>query len=272
MPPLASPAEGNNTGANAIRWSLLLLLLLCAVCGVGASFPFVLSLYADKLAEAPMPVPLVLVLGLLQNSIILAVFIGVGLVLTAKAGLPGAPLIEDWRAGRSVGQRLRTLISPSLLTGVFVGVVVLLLFGLLLRNELPQLPVGKAALMPVWKRLLLCFYGGLTEEILMRIFAFGFLIWLLRKILRTGNEAAGSKVFWTANILLALIFGLGHLGSVVPLMPVTFKIVLGALLLNGVASVAFTGLYLRRGLEASILAHFVADFMIWVIGPAILLR
>ena|SRR5215217_1017362 len=258
--------------ANAFRWSVLLLLLLCAVCGVAASFPFVLFLYADKLAQSPLPVPLVLVLGLLQNSIILAVFIGVGLVLTAKAGLPGAPLIEDWRAGRHVGQRLRAIISPSLLTGVFVGVVVLLMFAFLLRNELPQLPVGKAALMPVWKRFLLCFYGGLTEEVLMRIFAFSFLIWLLRKLLRTANEAVGRKVFWAANILLALIFGLGHLGSVVPLMPVTFKIALGALLLNGVASLAFTGLYMRRGLEASMLAHFVADFMIWVIGPSILIR
>ena len=258
--------------ANAIRWDILLLLLLCAVCGVAASFPFVLFIYADKLVDAPIPVPLVLALGLLQNSIILAVLIGVGLMLTAKTGLPGAPLIEDWRAGRDVGQRLRSMISPSLLTGVFVGVVVLLMFAFLLRDELPQLPVGKAALTPVWKRFLLCFYGGLTEEILMRIFAFSFLIWLVRKLLRTGNEAPGSKVFWVANILLALIFGLGHLGSVVPLMPVTFKIVLGALLLNGVASLAFTSLYMRRGLEASMLAHFVADFMIWVIGPSILIR
>lgn len=256
----------------AIRWSLLLLLLLCAVCGVAASFPFILSIYADKLADAPFPVPLVLALGLLQNSIILALMIGVGLALTEKAGLPGTPLIDDWRASKDVGPRLRAMISPSLLTGVFVGVVVLLLFAFLLRNELPQLPVGKAALMPVWKRVLLCFYGALTEEIMMRIFVFSLLIWLMRKLLRTGNEALGSKVFWAANILLALIFGLGHLGSVVPLMPITFKIVLGAILLNGVASLAFTGLYMRRGLEASMVAHFVADFMIWVIGPAILLR
>lgn len=258
--------------ANGFRWSTLLLLLVCAVCGVAASFPFVLFLYADKLVDAPLPVPLVLVLGLLQNSIILAVMIGIGLVLTAKAGLPGAPFIEDLRAGKDISERLRTMISPSLLTGVGVGIAVLLMFAFLLRNELPQLPVGKAALMPFWKRFLLCFYGGLTEEIMMRIFLFSLLVWLLRKIFRTGSEAPGRKVFWTANIFLALLFGLGHLGSVVPLMPVTFNIVLGALLLNGVASLAFTGLYMRRGLEASMLAHFVADFMIWVIGPSILNR
>ena len=100
--------------ANGIRWGLLLLLLLCAVCGVAASFPFVLFLYADKLAGSPLPLPLVLVLGLLQNSIILGVLIGVGLALTDRAGLPGAPLIEDWRAGRAEGQRLKGMISPSL--------------------------------------------------------------------------------------------------------------------------------------------------------------
>ena len=258
--------------ANGFRWSTLFLLLACAVCGVAASFPFVLFIYADKLADSPMPLPLVLVLGLLQNSLILGVMIGIGLVLTAKTGLPGAPLIEDWRAGKDISERLRTMISPSLLTGVGVGVAILLMFAFLLRNELPQLPVGKAAIMPIWKRVLLCFYGGLTEEIMMRIFAFSFLVWLLRKLLRTGTEAPGPKVFWIANILLALIFGLGHLGGVIPLMPITFNIVLGALLLNGVASVAFTILYMRRGLEASMLAHFIADFMIWVIGPSILLR
>jgi len=258
--------------ANGFRWSTLLLLLVCAVCGVAASFPFVLFIYSDKLVGAPMPVPLVLALGLLQNSIILAVMIGIGLVLTAKAGLPGAPLIEDWRAGKDIGEKLRAIISPALLTGVGVGVAILLMFAFLLRNELPQLPVGKAALMPFWKRLLLCFYGGLTEEVMMRIFAFSFLVWLFRKLFRTGTEAPGRKVFWTANIVLAVLFGLGHLGGVVPLMPITFNIVLGALLLNGVASVAFTVLYTRRGLEASMLAHFIADFMIWVIGPSILLR
>jgi Type II CAAX prenyl endopeptidase Rce1-like len=258
--------------AKGFRWNILLFLLACAVFGVAASFPFVLSLYADKLANAPLPLPLVLGLGLVQNSFILAVMIGVGLLLTAKLRLPGAALIEDWRDGKDITERLRAIISPALLTGVGVGVAVLLMFAFLLRNELPQLPVGKAALMPIWKRFLLCFYGGLTEEIMMRIFVFSFLVWLLSKFWRSGSGAPSRKVFWAANILLALIFGLGHLGSVVPLMPVTFNIILGALLLNGVASVAFTGLYMRRGLEASMLAHFVADLMIWVIGPSILNR
>ena len=249
-------------------WSFFLILLASAVFGVAASFPFVLSLYAEKLAAAPIPIPAVFGLALLQNTVILGVIIGVGLVLTAKLGLPGAPLIEDWRSGKPIADRLRALIPLSVMTGFGVGIAVLLILAVLLRKELPQLPPGKAALIPIWRRLLICFYGGLTEEILMRVFLFSLLAWLLNKLLRAGERPPKRNVIWAANILLAIVFGLGHLASVVPFMPITLKIVLGALLLNGVASIAFTVLYLRRGLEAGMVAHFVADFVIWVIGPS----
>jgi membrane protease YdiL (CAAX protease family) len=255
---------------NAYPWGVFLILLIAAVFGVVASFPFVLSLYADMLAGAPIPLPAVFALALAQNTVILAVTIGVGLLLTAKLGLPGAQLIDDWRAGKPIGDRLRTMIPLAVMTGFSVGITVLLMFALLLRKELSQLPIGKATLIPIWRRLLICLYGGLTEEILMRIFLFSLLVWILNKLWRTVDGAPRRKIFWAANIILAALFGLGHLGSVVPFMPITFKIVLGALLLNGVASIAFTSLYLRRGLEAAMLAHFIADFMIWVIGPLLI--
>ena len=258
--------------SNGYPSRVFLILLTGAVFGVAASFPFVFSLYAEMLAHAPIPLPAVLGLALLQNTVILAVVIFFGLRLTAKVGLPGMPLIEDWHAGRNMRQRLWAMIALALVTGFSVGIAVLLMLVLLLQKELPQLPFGKAALIPIWRRLLVCFYGGLTEEILMRVFLFRLLAWLLNKLWRTGEAAPKREVLWAANIILAVLFGLGHLASVVPLMPVTFKIVVGALLLNGVASLSFTTLYLRRGLEAAMLAHFAADFMIWVVGPSFLAR
>jgi membrane protease YdiL (CAAX protease family) len=258
--------------AKGFSWTVFLILLVAAVGGVVASFPLVFSLYADKLAESPVPLPALVALALLQNTVIMGVIIAVGLLLTAKLGLPGTPLIEDWRSGKGIGDRLRTIIQPALMTGFGVGFAVLLLFYLLLQNELPQLPLGKAASMPVWRRFLICFYGGLTEEIMMRIFLFSLLAWLFSKVWRSSDGAPTRRVLWVATIILALLFGLGHLVSLIPMMPITFNILLGALLLNGVASVAFTSLYLRRGLEASIVAHFTADFIIWVIGPSFIAR
>lgn len=258
--------------ANRFPSFVFLILLVAAVGGVAASFPLIFSLYADKIAESPIPLPAVLALGLLQNSVLMGVIIAVGLWLTGKLGLPGTPLIDDWLSGKGIGERLRSMVQPALMTGFGVGCAVLLLFYLLLRNELPQLPLGKAASVEVWKRLLICFYGGITEEILMRIFLFSLLAWIFSKVWRSSDGTLAPHVLWAATIILALLFGLGHLASVIPLMPITFNIVLGALLLNGIASIAFTTLYLRRGLEAAIVAHFMADFVIWVIGPAVLIR
>jgi membrane protease YdiL (CAAX protease family) len=254
--------------ANGYPWRVFLVLLVGAVCGVAASLPFLFSLYADLLATSPVPLPALVLLSLLQNSVILAIVTGLGLLLTRKVGLPGAPFIESWLYGTSTGERFRTIIQPALLTGVSVGATLLVLFFLLLKNELPKLPFGKAAFIQLWKRLPVCLYGGLTEEVLMRVFLFSLLVWILNKFWRSEAGARSRKVFWTANIILAVLFGLGHLGSVIPLMPVTFKIVVGALLLNGIASFAFTDIYWRRGLEASMLAHFVTDIMIYVIGPS----
>ena len=256
--------------AKGYPWGVFGVLLAGAVCGAVASFPFVFSLYADLLATSPVPLPVLILLSLMQNTIILALVTGAGLFLTAKVGLPGAPLIEDRLAGKSTGERFRTIIQPALMTGVGVGATLLLLFFLLLKNELPHLPFGKAALMPVWKRLLVCLYGGLTEEVLMRLFLFSLLAWLLSKVWRVmlSTEARYSG----PPISLALLFGLGHLGSVIPLMPVTLNIVVAALLLNGIASIAFTHLYWRRGLEAAMLAHFITDVMIYVLGPSFVQR
>lgn len=258
--------------ANGYPWRLFGVLLAGAVCGVAATLPFLFSLYADLLATSSVPLPVVVLLSLLQNTVILGLVTGVGLLLTAKVGLPGAPLIEGWLSGKTTGERFRTIIQPALITGVGVGVTLLLLFFLLLKKELPHLPFGKAALMPIWKRLLVCLYGGLTEEILMRLFLFSLLAWLLSKVWRSDAGAPRRQVFWAANIILAVVFGLGHLGSVIPLMPVTFNIVVAALLLNGIASLAFTHLYWKRGLEASMLAHFITDLLLYVIGPAFIPR
>ena len=258
--------------ANRFPSRVFLILLVAAVGGVAASFPLVFSLYADKIAESPIPLPALLGLALLQNSVLMGIIIAVGLWLTAKLGLPGAPLLDDWLSGKGIEERLRSIIQPGLMTGFGVGFAVLLLFYLLLQNELPQLPLGKAASIPVWRRFLICFYGGITEEIMMRIFLFSLLAWILSKVWRSSDGAPTRRVLWVATIILALLFGLGHVASVIPMIPVTFNILLGALLLNGVASIAFTSLYLRRGLEASIVAHFVADFMIWVLGPSFLSR
>ena len=53
-------------------------------------------------------------------------------------------------------------------------------------------------------------------------------------------------------------------------MTITPFVIFMAVVLNGVAAVAFGYLFYKRGLEAAMIAHFCADFVVWVIGPSFL--
>ena len=66
------------------------------------------------------------------------------------------------------------------------------------------------------------------------------------------------------NLLVALIFGLGHLPTALKLTtPSGFEIT-RILLLNGIPGLVFGWLYWSRGFWTAILAHFVADLVIHV--------
>ena len=76
--------------------------------------------------------------------------------------------------------------------------------------------------------------------------------------------------FWSANIIVAILFGLGHLPNAAMVMHITPSVVVLALVLNGIAAIPFGYLYWKRGLESAMIAHFCADFVIYVVGPAFL--
>jgi hypothetical protein len=61
--------------------------------------------------------------------------------------------------------------------------------------------------------------------------------------------ALPTGAFWTANILAAVLFGLGHLPATAALAPLSAALVVRAIVLNGTGGVVFGELYRRYGLE-----------------------
>nr|MBP7074489.1 CPBP family intramembrane metalloprotease [Rhabdochlamydiaceae bacterium] len=105
-------------------------------------------------------------------------------------------------------------------------------------------------------------YGAVNEEVLLRLFLLTLIYFLLSKFV---NRDKRLYVLWTANILAALIFGLGHLPAAFKLAsPSPFEI-FRILFLNGLAGVVFGWLYWSRGLWTAMAAHFATDLMIHVI-------
>ena len=254
-------------------WRLFWLLFAAEVIALLAALPIVVDMLGPIVSkvELPAPLPLLILVGTVQNLALLALVVWLGLKLSRRLGL-GAPLLESWVYGKpeTSGRTVQTLKSGSL-TGVAVGIVVLV-FLLVLAPRLPNLPLVVAARLPIWKRFLVCFYGGVYEELLTRLFLLSLFAWIANRSWRKPVPKLSNSAFWFANIFAALLFGLGHLPSASFFMPITPLVVVAALTLNGIAGIAFGYLFRKHGLESAIIAHFSADFVIWVLGAALLVR
>lgn len=245
-------------------WRLFFLLLAGSIVGVLALLPYLTVVIGPTLAGKRLPLPLP-VLALLQATINFSVVTALGLFFARKAGM-GAPLLEAWSYNERV-RVPRNLVLVSCITGLVIGAITLALVRSRLGAALTAMPVATEAAMPIWKRLLACFYGGLCEEILTRLFLLSLVFWLLRLLSRARSAAGQTIVFWIANVLVAVAFGAGHLPLAARLAPLTAPLVITVIGLNALAALPFGYLYKSRGLEAAMLAHFSTDIVLHVIGP-----
>ena len=208
--------------------------------------------------------------SIIQNGIIFGAATALGLWLGGKVGL-GAPMLRAWLAGdpeapRAFRASLPLAVVLGLVSGLLVVVLDVAVFQRFMPAPLQALP--NATLMPpAWAGLLASFYGGINEELLLRLFFMSLLVWIGCKVTRTATP--GPAVAWTANILAAVLFGAGHLPATAALFPITAVVVIRALVLNGLVGVAAGWLYWRRGILLAIAAHFSADIVLHVLLPLI---
>jgi membrane protease YdiL (CAAX protease family) len=217
----------------------------------------------DLAAMAGIPMPDMgvsdAVLGLANAGIVLVLYgiLGwIGIWFARKLGLPGV-FSEDgnWR---------RWFLIPLLL-GLACGLILIVGdilfapingFGRLVH---PTFPVS----------ILASLSAGIGEEIMFRGFILGLwallLNWLLKRF--QGRTAA----LWIANVLAALAFGAGHLGTIMVLTgassPGQLSPVLLAetFLLNGVIGLIAGERYMKDGLVAAAGVHFWNDVLFHVI-------
>jgi len=261
----------SNKTSRGYPWRVFWLLLFAAVAGVGAAAPMALEVLRPLVQNAerpPLPLPLIIVIGVVQNVALLATVTGVGLLLARKLGR-GAPLLESWLYHEAAPASAKGSWKSGLLVGIAVGIAVVVPI-LIVAPHFPGLPFVSASRVAVWKRVLVCFYGGIDEEILTRLFLLTLVAWLGAKFFQKQKGQVAPVMFWIANIIVAIVFGLGHLPSASLVMRITPEVVVLAVVLNSIAAIPFGYLYWKRGLDAAMIAHFCADFVIYVIGVTFL--
>ncbi len=156
----------------------------------------------------------------------------------------------------SIAKPLKQTVFLAVVAGGLVGVVLVAL-----DRSIFQSSALSSLHPPFWAGMLASLYGGLNEEVLLRLFLFSLIYFLSVKICRNSNKKR-LYLLWSSNIIVAILFGLGHL-------PVAFKLVTPSvfetfriLLLNGFPGLVFGWLYWSRGFLAAVAAHFVADLII----------
>ena len=246
-----------------IKRALLFTLVLLPIAIVGAYFATLMTL--DTLDPALMDEAigqvgsreLVLVISCIQPVALTLVFGFFGYILSDKIGL--------MRSFKFEGSKLIKAVSISLIGGAVVS-----LDAWTFANWIPGLDYsGAGSFAPVtWLASIL--YGGVIEEVWMRLFLMSLLVFLMWKIFFRKREEIPTGVFIVANVIAALLFVTGHLpmtlqtfGTLTPL------ILLRCFLLNGAFGLVFGWLYRKYGIQYAMLSHMLFHIVsrtIWLIA------
>jgi len=157
-------------------------------------------------------------------------------------------------------------------------VLVSVLFGILFSLDywtfgkwIPNLNIAAttAAGLSVAGWLGAIFYGGIIEEVMMRLFLMSFFAWVLWKLFFKKAETVPECVVIIANVLAALLFAAGHLPATVAFFgKLTPLIVFRCFLLNGFFGLFFGRLYRTYGIQYAMLAHallHIVSKLVWTI-------
>jgi hypothetical protein len=274
---MSSETTSNAIARKPYNWRLLGILVAMVLVSVILITPYALSLQSATLANQKLPIPLTILIPIqwLQTTILYGILAATGLFIANRIGL-GLPFIESWLAGKPDWAQVRKFALPAIIAGVAAAIVIIILDAGIFSPQLVldlqhlglKMPAAASGATPAWEGFLASFYGGTTEEILLRLFALSLFAWIGRFVNRAPDGHPGEAALWAANILAAILFGLGHLPATATAgLPMDALVITRAVVLNGLAGLVFGWFYWKHGLEAAMLSHFSSDIVLHVILP-----
>ncbi|MGL6108300.1 CPBP family intramembrane glutamic endopeptidase [Romboutsia sp.] len=100
-------------------------------------------------------------------------------------------------------------------------------------------------------------YGGIVEEIMLRLFLMSFVVFVLYKLFarKADKSDIPNWIYLVSIVIAAILFGVGHLPATYMLFKVTPIVIFRVVLLNAFAGILFGYLYWKKGFEYGIIAH-----------------
>ena len=189
---------------------------------------------------------------------------GYGLVLGA-AGIWLGKQTGLWKDQRHLDKK------PLLITlgAAVLGGLALILPDLLVFGRYSQPILDSYAVKPSISYLVASVtYGGVIEEVMLRLFMMSLIAFILHKIFGRKAEKPGTALLVLANVIAALLFAAAHLPATFVLIGNSPLILFRCFLLNGGFGLVFGWLYRKYGLRYAMMAHggcHVVSKLIWIL-------
>ena len=185
-----------------------------------------------------------------------AIILGIiGIILAQKIGL--------WRKVKFIKQGNIELLIVSLIGGaafILIDVLVFSNFHEVIQNSYEAKPTVEYIIASIT-------YGGVIEEVMLRLFLMSLISFVIQKI--TKKEEMSSKTLIIANVIATLLFAAGHLpGTFMMITPVTPMIIFRCFLMNGGFGLLFGRLYRKYGIHYAMLGHagvHIVSKLIWIL-------
>ena len=182
-----------------------------------------------------------------------------GLLLGA-AGIFFGKKTGLWKDEKAI---TRKPLLASVLVAVFGGMAIILPDLFFFGNYSQAIADSYLAKPSIITILATVLYGGVIEEVMLRLFMISLIAFLLQKVF--GKR---TWVLVVSNLLAALLFAAGHLPITFMTIGNTPMILFRCFLLNGGVGLFFGWLYYKYGLRYAMIAHagcHVVSKLIWIL-------
>ncbi len=271
---MIEPAADGSGGAGSARTPRRresALLIALAILGAVFEYPLALAIKSLDTSQIGRALPF------LGFTFVLASLIPVSLRINRELGMPGAPLIAAKFAGDKIHFSIRSLARVSIgyailaaVAGAGILMIVIVPLDLIPRGgagiSIPKPPIltaapGRIAI----NGALVAIAAAVSEEIQFRLVLYAIFGWVARLISRDPSGCPGRLALWIVTLAQGYVFGIIHLLSFGgPLFHGTSTILIGGFVMPQTwEGVVFGRLYLRRGLEASMIAHASMDLALF---------
>ncbi|HLQ82344.1 MAG TPA: CPBP family intramembrane glutamic endopeptidase [Pseudogracilibacillus sp.] len=255
------------------RLKLVFVLTLLGAIGIIAIIPYeITTLMNNEVYQSDLgalPLEFVIIINTIVRIVLVFIFVLFGLRFQRRTGL-NVSIIENLVYQGKLIKISKLGFYRSIIGALLISFLILIIDVFVFSAALDN-TINEVVATIWWQGLFASFYGGITEELMLRLFAMTCVVWLLAKITKKHGALIPNRYYYLAIILTSLLFALGHIPATIEVFgELTPLLFFRTIVYNGLLGLWFGYVYFERGLEYAMIAHFSADIFIHVLMSVIM--